>query len=791
VSRGPPVSLRPTLSDAKQREAWCPMPAAGASDGARSEPWPSKVQRSIVIAEGILSHNAKSGTPQIATRAMRTSPIVLAANLSIGEALIRTEANGLWPDVDAPAAHAWIERFADLAGVSRREAKSALERRVRETSVAIRREWNAHVLWYVFDLPTMFARISGQAPHVLLIDALNLHEPDAAPTAEVNQLNPADRERFVGLLLDAGQPVALQSRPRLGIPAPSPAPRGPRSIEVSTSGEPGTGATRPEPTASASQPTRAIHAYPRIEAPLSVEAGEEFVVSVGLAAEAIAGVTGTTVHIERPAGETSFVLDVNIIADGFEAPGGWSYATRIQTDDPFTATLEVRLRALPIPGDRQLVLTSLVVIYSVGGAFCGQGVRRIVVRPAGAPLPDRLPFGEAWLDAAAPRGTIVLDGSTPPADLEIVIAKPDQNGTTGRYKITFISTHDIPLPTEPLELDLGMDAASFAKGIIDNVSVHSGTKLLERVVRGQAKSIADVLPPGFWSPIAAVADRVKTLRPGSLPSVLVITAEPHVPWELAAMSQPLDKAALPYLGVQTAMGRWLITPSGLPRPPCTRIDVHAMATMIGMYNPASGLRRLPMAEQEGETLKARYGAIRLAATEDDLLRLLDARLDADSSDAKGAEAIHIAAHGEVDPTNPGSAALFLNNRQPLTPFVFRDAPIGASHEPFIFLNACMVGTSGELLGGAGGYPNACLLAGFRALIGPLWAVNDEVAHDIALEFYRRAFGDAQASPEPVGTILADLRQRASNGTRDAFEATFLAYVFYGHPQLVLNAAWRS
>ena len=41
-------------------------------------------------------------------------------------------------------------------------------------------------------------------------------------------------------------------------------------------------------------------------------------------------------------------------------------------------------------------------------------------------------------------------------------------------------------------------------------------------------------------------------------------------------------------------------------------------------------------------------------------------------------------------------------------------------------------------------------------------VDDEVAHDFALEFYRRAFG-SDGKPEAVGTILRDLRQKYDGG----------------------------
>jgi len=725
---------------------------------------------------------------------MRTLPLVLSADMSLRQAIARADANGLWPDLDAPPSRACAEQLSQLSGISRHEAREELARRVQETWVVIRRLLDASVRWYLFDLPSVFSCLATALDQedVALGDALKLDRAEEAVTAELRDLTRSQRAAFQGLLLDEGHPIGVQARRQPGTAFEISAPLVLRTTH-STPVEPPASAPAPAPApttaprADAHADGRKLRAYPSIDAPAMVVQSEEFVISVGLSAAVTPGVTGTVV-LELPATEESFLLGVLVVADEFQAPRGWRHSMTVRTQDPFAARVEIPLTAPALAAQSPLLLTSLVVLYTLNGAVCGHGTRRIVVCGKEEEVDGGATPGPASTEHPAPAGAIVLDGSVAPADLEIIISKPDDNVATGRYSVTFSSPHQIALPLEPLVLDLGVDAASFAKGIIDSVALHSGSPMLERVMRGQAKSIADVLPRGFWPPLQAAAQRVKLLNPEALPSVLLITAEPYVPWELAYMAECLDSSAPPFLGAQAKIGRWLMTPSGRPRPPKTRVDVSTMATMIGFYNPESGLRQLPMAEQEGETLRSRYGAVHLPATEPDLLRLLDARLDPLSIVPSGAEVIHVAAHGEVDPTAPGSAALFLSNRKALTPFVFRDAPIGESHEPFIFLNACMIGTSGELLGGAGGYPHACLLAGFRALVGPLWAVKDEVAHDIALEFYERAFGADGHDPEEVGAILTDFRRRA---TSESFDATFLSYVLYGHPGLTMHPGWRK
>ena len=52
--------------------------------------------------------------------------------------------------------------------------------------------------------------------------------------------------------------------------------------------------------------------------------------------------------------------------------------------------------------------------------------------------------------------------------------------------------------------------------------------------------------------------------------------------------------------------------------------------------------------------------------------------------------------------------------------------------PFVFLNACQVGSAGEMLGSYNGIAEAFLQAGATAVVAPLWNVDDTIAQKIAL-----------------------------------------------------------
>jgi CHAT domain-containing protein len=220
-----------------------------------------------------------------------------------------------------------------------------------------------------------------------------------------------------------------------------------------------------------------------------------------------------------------------------------------------------------------------------------------------------------------------------------------------------------------------------------------------------------------------------------------------------------------------------------PVNPPGKIPVRHMAVMAGMYRMQSGLKSLPEAEKEATELVQEYDAVTLAASSQALLQLLEARLEHKFQQIGGPGAVHFAGHGDFDPAIPDSSVMLLSDGKPLSSDFFRSANYGGDRQPLIFLNACMIGIGGELLGDMGGFPGNCLKGGFGGVLGALWEVNDAVAHDVALEFWRRALPPAGAKAEPVATILRDLRAKYS---ATAPVPTYLAYVYYGHPRLTLQ-----
>src|SRR5258706_1219479 len=95
----------------------------------------------------------------------------------------------------------------------------------------------------------------------------------------------------------------------------------------------------------------------------------------------------------------------------------------------------------------------------------------------------------------------------------------------------------------------------------------------------------------------------------------------------------------------------------------------------------------------------------------------------------------------------------------------------------------MTAVSGKVLATGGGSRDTCMKGGLGAFMGALWEVDDQLAHDIALDFWKRALPADGSVGEPVGEILRDMRAKYAVKRNNVPVSTYLAYVYYGHPQL--------
>ena len=310
---------------------------------------------------------------------------------------------------------------------------------------------------------------------------------------------------------------------------------------------------------------RTRDAFPLIEGLAEVVGGWGVEVDVGLSPG-----QGQDGAAASPSGEP-VDLDVQIIAEGFEAPGGWR--VRLLADDasPYP---KATLNLIALAQEQPETVRQIQTIHSVRGQVTGFGVRSISVLDS----PGKLGRERPPEPVAGTR--VRLTGLEEPADITVVIVHGDQ---PGRLWWTYQSPHFIT-PDQAESSDLGMRTSEF------------GRRLTERghLSEDVGRRVASKIPRGFWDLLNAVAGRVAPRRP----SVLILSQEPHVPWELAVLEQPVDPSVPRYLNCQTMTGRWPIGGRRPELPPPVRVRGDSMAVVYGAA--------------EAHSLVTAYGATQVA-----------------------------------------------------------------------------------------------------------------------------------------------------------------------------------
>jgi Ternary complex associated domain 7 len=685
---------------------------------------------------GIVTGRQRATKP----RPIRTFVMVLLdAEMSVPAAVRRLAQHGFWKDPGTPSVRSWLKEYVasinelassadnaggngpDQAGVANAATSAGpgratvltvdnavrlLARPLNDQWATIRRQHGVTIFWYaraIAELLDAFAQATPAGQTVQ--DILDLHEFTSTPVVQVDDLALRGGERN----------VVLRGHDLVGVRAPGHdefLDWQRFELEWFTRGGAPTG--REESAVArapaAATPSTTVQGFPFLDAPQKVKVGVLFELEIGLSGTPVTGVVAAApLLLPVPAGIVTISIEVEVVADGFDAPQGWRQTLEVAVAEPTKARVKVAL--VPRPQDDSVRLTTLSVHFVVGGVVRGTASRNIVVETVAGAAPPADPRGVPWLDAEELPPAMMLDSVPCVPDMEMDISKLDGNATSGTYRCVIRNAHCVPVPDGSLIINLGDDADTFAKTLIDQVRQYSGDALVAILLEGIAAQIAGKLPAEFWTVLQEVAKMVKD-RPVTFQ---LNSADPYVPWELAAVEPAIDPTSPPFLGAQVVMGRWILGDRNIASPPRHARNIRAMAVMAGMYKSEVGLRPLPQAIEEAKTLTQSYAAmpaIPLDCTPASFQSLLDATINFNFDPIGGVECVHFAGHGEVDPSRPGDAAIYLNDGRPITPTFFRSSTLGKTYAPFLFLNACMVGTAGQMLGDFGGFPGNCLAGGF-------------------------------------------------------------------------------
>ncbi|NQX13171.1 CHAT domain-containing protein [Microbacteriaceae bacterium VKM Ac-2855] len=549
----------------------------------------------------------------------------------------------------------------------------------------------------------------------------------------------------------------------------APAPRGDDALAPRGDDAPvGRGDPESQPTSPASTRT----AYPLVDAPYEVAINATFTLEVGLTDYQHFDEQVGTGGIELP--ETA-TLEIVLVwdLDSFEIPSGNRYTLDFDATEAEPKPLEISVTAKPSNG-RPVRYRRIAVHYFFDNRLVGIVFKEFVVAERPSVLGERRPEQTTTLLDLAP----LIDADRP--DLIVAIYRTDGKDDGSFAWAAFSADPGLPVP--------GIDRSSLHGtgaefGAAVRRQAESAAPAFERYTNlgGFAHEISSAIPPG----ILALLTRLSAPHPGPAATVLLLTDEADVPWELAEVV-PLGGTgfggASPFLGAHVAIGRWPIAKRNEYSTPRGLVEVTNGAVITADYT-GTRMDRLVQAEAEATALTAAYtGTIQpIPPYYDDVVACIRGTVDW----------LHVALHGKFSQNVGEGGLIVLQSGQDgvATTTTLSDVALRRlrtdPRTPFVFLNACQVGANETVLGDYGGMSASFLSIGASAVVAPMWKIDDVVAHDYATAFYPAAYGG-----ESVGEILR--RRRAEYvvepGGADAPHPTLLAYILSGHPRLTLTHA---
>jgi len=282
----------------------------------------------------------------------------------------------------------------------------------------------------------------------------------------------------------------------------------------------------------------------------------------------------------------------------------------------------------------------------------------------------------------------------------------------------------------------------------------------------------------LWDQLFPTELRAKLYRyRDDIRSIMIVSTEPFIPWELVHLKDEQGDLTdeTMFLG-QFGAVRWL---HNTLWPPETLRVRKGKARYVIPHYPREDWE-LPEAEEESKFLEDTFGAAAVEPHANPVRKLI--------REPGAFDLLHFACHGEAEQDNIADARLLLEGRFEGQDYV--EEPLiaetvgqygrfeGPDHNrAVVVLNACQAGRSGYRLTGVGGFAQAFLKGRAGAFVGTLWSVGDRPA---------RAFTEALYQALLDGDDLAQAGKKAREAARAGGDATWMAYVLYGHPNARLT-----
>jgi hypothetical protein len=410
----------------------------------------------------------------------------------------------------------------------------------------------------------------------------------------------------------------------------------------------------------------------------------------------------------------------------------------------------------------------LALVAALTGGALAAGLTVVLKRPKAVTL--TLP-----LDAAAPPGPDVL----------LKVHHYRLGGGPGQLHFSLCSSRPDLADLPVLDGDVGTcelrdDLAGWIGELLGSLAELAGSAVppvwVQRALVNVGTQVFETVIP---APLRGMGEQ---LRKRGVRSLLVLSDEAHVPWELVRPFRAGEGGSMseePSWGETFALARWL-----RGRPPARCLPLRR-ALVVGAGQGGAPVRDMVRKKQEApalvesvaeecalvQGLSARGATVQtVPARKEDFLQALE---------GGGFDLLHAASHGTRG-TIPDADALLLEDG-PLRVLDLppRLGPVLWRTRPLVFFNACHSGRLGDGPVRAGSWGARLVELGCGGFIGTLCPVTDRAALTFARAFYARA-GRGQAIGEVVRAARLEVRQAHPD------DPSWLAYRCFADPTALLG-----
>ena len=347
------------------------------------------------------------------------------------------------------------------------------------------------------------------------------------------------------------------------------------------------------------------------------------------------------------------------------------------------------------------------------------------------------------------------------ADLHITVVAGEEKD--GRKFTCLVQTPHLAAYREPVSepWTLPEVAGTLVRGYMNEFTAKNATRSARIAsLRGAGVKLFDASPKIFRKVFWELIDTGVPLK-----DIAVVSEEPFIPWELMFSNRQKPGGGPERrkpLGVEFRIGRWTTPDMVKPRQKLTLTNSYLIAPDY------MDVRKKAQA-REGRGCLCRQ-RIRWQAGRTRVFRRRRA-------DAEGRGEHWCISSATAWIPQAGSQVIELENNEQLTSTSIEgmdgiEEAFQLKMKPIVFLNACEIGRPAPALVGLGGFAASFIRLGASAVIAPLWSVKDAIAHEIAMEFYKRVKEEAAT---PFAEIFRKIREKAydvANG-----EDTYASYSF--------------